>query len=235
MKRVNMYAVIREMREQVVKTMQERGIKELATCMSYAEWCKENKREPEEDESDDTDYLDYIDQEAPYVIFFNKYGTGYDYRVDKVKLIAGGAGVPVLEFECYANELGDDTFREDDLAFLTLYGVYDLILDLLGVEDEPESVYLVKQESNVDGELHFNVVPCKDMETAKRVLAEEVNTLLAESPKYKDAKRWMDGDDTLDYDDCPYSWENDKDDAFYISCTCDDYHELITIEEKEIN
>lgn len=104
-----------------------------------------------------------------------------------------------------------------------------------GIKDEPESVYLVKQESNVDGELHFNVVPCKDMETAKRVLAEEVKTLLAESPKYKDAKRWIDGDDTLNYDDCPYSWENDKEDAFYISCTCDDYHELITIEEKEIN
>ena len=62
----------------------------------------------------------------------------------------------------------------------------------------------------------------------------EVKTILTESPKYKDAQRWMDGDDTLDYDDCPYSWENENDDAFYISCVYDDYYELIKIEEKEI-
>ena len=148
-----MYAVIREMREQVVKTMQERGIKELATCMSYQEWGQTQGYKPddyEEDESDDTDYLDYIDQEAPYVIFFNKWDNGNDYRVDKVKLIAGGAGAPVLEFECYANELGDDTFREDDLAFLTLYNVYDILLDMLGIEDEPKKAMVLYEVDEVD-------------------------------------------------------------------------------------
>jgi len=151
MKRVNMYAVICEMREQIVKTMQERGITELATCMSYAEWCKENKRDPEEDESDDTDYQDYKDYEAPYAIFFGKYGTGYDYRVDKVRLKTYKDSDPVLMFDCHENELGDDTFREDDLAFLTLYNVYDILLDRLGVEDEPEKamvLYEVDEEDN---------------------------------------------------------------------------------------
>ena len=80
MKRVNVYAVIREMREQIVKTMQERGITELVTCMSYAEWCKENKREPEEDETDDNDYQDYKDQDCPYCVFIHKYSM-YDYRI----------------------------------------------------------------------------------------------------------------------------------------------------------
>ena len=237
MKRVNVYAAIREMREQIVKTMQERGITELAMYLSPEEWAKENDCKYESDEDGyDEQYDDYKRDESPYVIFFDKYNHGIDYRVDKVTLKAEGLGAPVLEFDCVDDEWGyDDTFGEDDLVFMTLYNVYDTLLDRLVIEDEPEKIYLVKQESNVDGEFHFNVVPCKDMETAKRVLAEEVNTLLAESPKYKDAKSWIDGDDTLNYDDCPYSWENDKDDAFYISCTCDDYHELITIEEKEIN
>ncbi len=229
MKRVNVYAVIREMREQIVKTMQERGMNEFVLCTDRETWLEQNPDKYEED------YDDYV-TEAPYVIFFDKHNNGVDYRVDKVTLKQHTTGNPVLEFDCVNDEWGNcDTFGEDDLVFLTLYNVYDTMLDLLEVKDEPEKVWIVKQESNVDGELHFNVVPCKDMETAKRVLAEEVNTLLAESPKYKDAKRWIDGDDTLNYDDCPYSWENDKDDAFYISCTCDDYHELITIEEKEIN
>ena len=97
-----------------------------------------------------------------------------------------------------------------------------------------EKIWLVTQESDVDGEVTFNIVPCISEETAKRVLQKEVQTLLSESPKYKDVKRWMDGDDSLNYDDCPYTWENDNDDAFYISCVYDDYYELIKIEEKEI-
>ena len=97
-----------------------------------------------------------------------------------------------------------------------------------------EKIWLVTQESNVDGEIMFNVVPCICLETAKRVLQKEVQTLLSESPKYKNVKRWMDGGDSLNYDDCPYTWENDNDDTFYISCVYDDYYELIKIEEKEI-
>ena len=45
-------------------------------------------------------------------------------------------------------------------------------------------VFLVKQESNCDGEILFNVTPCKDMETAKKVMEDEVKTLLTESVHY---------------------------------------------------
>ena len=153
MKRVNCYAVIREMREQVVKTMQERGIKELPMFKSYQEWGKEQDYKPddyEEDESDDEDYLNYRDEEAPYAIFFGKYGTGYDYRVDKVTLKQNGIGAPVLEFDCYANEIGSDTFSENDMVFLTLYNVYNTMLDLLGIEDEPKESFEITSVSRED-------------------------------------------------------------------------------------
>lgn len=141
------------MREQVVKTMQERGIKELPMFKSYQEWGKEQDYKPddyEEDESDDKDYLNYRDEEAPYAIFFDKYGCGYDYRVDKVTLKQNALDIPVLEFDCYANEIGSDTFGENDLVFLTLYNVYDTILDLLGIEDEPKDYFEITSVSRED-------------------------------------------------------------------------------------
>ena len=144
MKRVNVYDVIREMREQVVKTMQERGIKELAMYLSPEEWAKENdcKYEPDEDGYDEQ-YDDYKRDESPYVIFFDKYNHGIDYRVDKVTLKTEGLGAPVLEFDCVNDEWGyDDTFGENDLVFLTLYNVYDTLLDRLSIEDEPEYVWV---------------------------------------------------------------------------------------------
>lgn len=141
MKRVDVYSVIREMREQVVEAMQERGIKEISTYLSYKEWGRLQGYSPddyEEDEDDDCDYIDYKDQEAPYAVYFDKYCAGYDYRVDKVTLKQLESGEPELVFDCYSNELGSDTFGEYDMQFLTRYNVYDTILDLLEIKDEPE-------------------------------------------------------------------------------------------------
>lgn len=170
MKRVDIYAVIRKMREQIVKTMQDRGITELATTMSYQEWGKERKYSPEdyeEDENDDFDYKDYKDQEAPYAIFFDKHGTGYDYRVDKIRLKTCKTGYPVLEFDCYASELGDDTFGEDDMVSLTLYNVYDVLLDKLGVENEPEKV-MVLYEVDEDDNTKTSIVAMTETDWNKR-------------------------------------------------------------------
>ena len=169
MKRVNVYDVIREMREQVVKTMQERGITELAMCLSPEEWAKENncKYEPDEDGYDEQ-YDDYKRDESPYVIFFDKYNNGIDYRVDKVTLKTECLGGPVLEFDCVNDEWGDgDTFGEDDLVFLTLYNVYDKLLDRLGIEDEPEKamvLYEVDEEDNTK----TSIVAMKETDWQKR-------------------------------------------------------------------
>ena len=78
-------------------------------------------------------------------------------------------------------------------------------------------VFLVKQESKCDGEVLFNVTPCKDMETAKKVMEDEVKTLLTESYNYN-------GIFTIEH----------YEERFFISDNCDDYYEEITIEEKEI-
>lgn len=88
-------------------------------------------------------------------------------------------------------------------------------------------VFLVKQESNYDGELFFNVTPCKDMETAKKVMEDKVKTVLTESAHYKGIdidNAVEDGDFTVEHDE----------ERFFIIDNCDVYYEEITIEEKEI-
>ena len=88
-------------------------------------------------------------------------------------------------------------------------------------------VFLVKQESKCDGEVLFNVTPCKDMETAKKVMEDEVKTLLTESVHYNGIdidKADENGDFTVERDEK----------RFFINDNYDDYYEEITIEEKEI-
>ena len=88
-------------------------------------------------------------------------------------------------------------------------------------------VFLVKQESNCDGEILFNVTPCKDMETAKKVMEDEVKTLLTESVHYNG----IDIDNVDENGD--FTVERDEE-RFFIIDNCDDYYEEITIEKKEI-
>ena len=91
-----------------------------------------------------------------------------------------------------------------------------------------EKVWIVLQESNVDGEILINVTPCADYETAKSVMDEEIDTLLSEG-KYEG----LDLGDIENGEEEDYTLERD-DKSFYLSCEYDDYYEHIDIMEKEI-
>lgn len=126
----------------------------------------------------------------------------------------------------------------------TIYGevvdwVTDMYSDSLGLDERDELIkriiadfvihtpyclqksYIVLQESNVDGELIINPVPCMSMEAAKKVLADEKRTILRESYHF--------GGRDLD------EFEVEEDDEhFYINDPSDDYYENIKIIEKNI-
>lgn len=95
-----------------------------------------------------------------------------------------------------------------------------------------EKVWLVKQESCVDGERLFNVELCASKETAKKVMALKVERLLNEG-HFSTARPYMEG--KADMDDCDFEWENDVEGQFHISDHWHDYYEDIEIEEKEIH
>lgn len=85
-----------------------------------------------------------------------------------------------------------------------------------------KKIWLVTQESNVDGEIMFNAVPCASEETAKKVMQDEISTLLNESHFIA----FIDRPDDFILEQTETS--------YYIEDTCDDYYEDINIEEKEI-
>lgn len=87
-----------------------------------------------------------------------------------------------------------------------------------------QRAYMVTQESNVDGEMLFNVIPCTSMEAAKAVLAQEKETILNESYHFAN----------LTEDDMECMEVEEDDERFYINDTTDDYYEDIRIEVKNI-
>ena len=93
------------------------------------------------------------------------------------------------------------------------------------VEKTPMRVWIVQQESNVDGEIIINSVPCASLEAARKVLQDEKETILNESPHY----------DHYTPEELEEEFEIEEgDDRWYINDPCDDYYEDIKIIEKEV-
>lgn len=98
-----------------------------------------------------------------------------------------------------------------------------------------DKIWIVIQESNVDGEININVTPCVSLEIAQAVVKEEVDTLISEEGKYfgldldELEKRTQDEDDW----DCDFNFERTET-TLYLTCNVDDYHEYFDIVEKEI-
>ena len=95
-------------------------------------------------------------------------------------------------------------------------------------------VFILLQESNCDGEILINTTPCADLETAKREMQAEINTLLCENGKYQGLDLdSIERDQDDDNADCDYTLERNET-SFYLSCNYDDYYERLIIEEKEV-
>lgn len=86
-----------------------------------------------------------------------------------------------------------------------------------------KKVWVFTQESNVDGEIYFNVVVCKNKETAVETMKKEKEWIRNESHHFRG------------YDAEGEDFEIEENDhRFYINDPSDDYYELLTIEKKEI-
>jgi hypothetical protein len=96
-----------------------------------------------------------------------------------------------------------------------------------------DKIWLLLQESNVDGAMFISVTPCADLETAKAEMAKKIDTLLSNG-KYSGLDLDEIERDQNDEDaDCDYILERDET-SFYLSCNYDDYYEELGIFEKEI-
>lgn len=84
-----------------------------------------------------------------------------------------------------------------------------------------KQIWLVTQESNLNGEISFNAVPCASKEVARKVMLEEKETLLSESFHYKEHNK----EDFI---------VHESEELFFIQDRYDDYFEEIRIDEKQI-
>lgn len=140
-------------KEHIIKTMQERGIKKVNLVMTLEEWAKENGFGPDDDlDTYECDYDDYRNEEAPCVIFFNKWGNGMDYAAYSVELVDGPVE-PRFKLECYNSEEGDEWFYDSDLDSLSMIDVYDAMEAELDLEDQPKQkvwVFYADQMADCD-------------------------------------------------------------------------------------
>lgn len=86
-------------------------------------------------------------------------------------------------------------------------------------------IYLVQQESNVDGEITFNVIPCSSLEKAKEVLEKEKKWVKNEAYHFQNYTE-EELEEEFEIEESETRW--------YINDPSDDYYEEITIVEKEI-
>ena len=90
------------------------------------------------------------------------------------------------------------------------------------VEKTPVRVWIVLQESCVDGEIIVNAVPCASLKAAKKVLQDEKNTILHETHHFGN----MTDDDMSEME------VEEDEESFYINDPFDDYYENIKIVDK---
>lgn len=80
-------------------------------------------------------------------------------------------------------------------------------------------VFLVQQESNVDGDVVFDVTPCKDRETAEKLFNEKIKSIRSEGH--------------FDHEDEDFT-VSEAEGHYFITDECDDYYEDITIEKAKV-
>ena len=97
----------------------------------------------------------------------------------------------------------------------------DVIVSL--TDGEAEKKWIMTQESNVDGEIIFNVLVCENKKIALRKMTEEIEWIKNESNHFAG----------FDQKEDEFNIEQ-SDQGFFITDNSDDYYEKISISEKEI-
>lgn len=86
-------------------------------------------------------------------------------------------------------------------------------------------IFIVLLESNIDGEVYFDAVPCATKEKAIEVLRNEKEWVLKESHHFSQFSE----DELKEYCDIV-----DEEEHFFITDNSDDYYEDYQITEKEV-
>jgi sulfur relay (sulfurtransferase) DsrC/TusE family protein len=88
-------------------------------------------------------------------------------------------------------------------------------------------IYIVKLESNVDGEFISSAVPCRSLEAAKKVLKREKETIMKESRHFSNMTK-DDLEDSCEITDEPEHFEIiDLNDSYWEDYTIDVWNDFV--------
>lgn len=126
---------MQQSRQRIIETMRERDVKKVNLVMTQEEFAKANGFD--DVDNAECDYNDYINNDAPWVIFFDKYGNGRDYAALSVDLEDGD--LPKFKLNCWNDEQGASWFWDYDVASLSMVSVYDTMECELRIESEEQT------------------------------------------------------------------------------------------------
>lgn len=146
------YQMIGEAEARIIKTMQERGITRLALIPSLDEYAEQRGVSPEDAEED---YENERRDEAPQIIFFDKWGNARNYYATAMELEKSPAFDRLrFRIDCYDEDDGTEQhYTSEEIVRETLADVYDAAMKRLGLDDEPEPIWVLHTESVYDYEL----------------------------------------------------------------------------------
>ena len=130
---LDIYEIMKEVRERIIDTMRKRGLKNVSLVMSKEEFAKESGFDMADEENWESDYDDYVNEGSPYVTYWDKYGRGVDYSVRSVELVKTSCGEWRFQMACYSSEEGSDTFFDYDVSNLTMINVYSSLEVMLNL------------------------------------------------------------------------------------------------------
>lgn len=120
------YSIMKEVREDILKTMEEKKIDKIEFCPDADDY--------EDSEHDDLDYYEYRDAKCPFVFFYCKYGGAFEYAIKSVWTEDCKSGDKQFVFYCEGIDTCEHpTLYEWDIMFYSMIDVYESISRELGI------------------------------------------------------------------------------------------------------
>ena len=170
----DIYPVVQQVRQRIIETMQERGLTKVDIIPSREDYDKEHKDDPDYDEFGWDELKSYT---CPAITFFNKHSMGLSYDVISVELDMND-GHPRFKLNC-EGEFDNDWFYDYDVC--SMLDVYEAMESVLGLDVEPEKVWVVTFINDPDCEIpNVSVNVFGNYDAARKCLDAEWQTLITE-------------------------------------------------------
>lgn len=149
----DIYPIVNEVRQRIIEIMQQRGLTKIEIIPTREEYDKEHENDPDWSDLDWDELRAYT---CPAVTYFNKRSEGEPYDVISVELVNTEKLGLHLKLNC-VGEFQDDWFYDYDVTDESMYGVYEEMEKSLGIDNEPEYVWVFTAEQCYDMQM-FDVV-----------------------------------------------------------------------------